>query len=194
MSLVVVVLLCAGVVGLLAGGAFDRLGRLELRSRGLVVAALAVQLLGALLGGPAHVVGLLASAALVVAFLSRNRSVAGAGLVVLGLLANAVVVLANGAMPVSLPAAERAGAPVEQLLAGVDPRHELAGTGTRLRVLGDVVPVPLPLRPEVVSPGDVLVAAGLGQLVVAGMLDGGAAGTRRRRQRTRAAASGWRSA
>ena len=32
-----------------------------------------------------------------------------------------------------------------------------------------MIPVPLPLRPEVVSAGDVLVAAGLGQLVLLGM-------------------------
>ena len=39
-------------------------------------------------------------------------------------------------------------------------------------LLGDVVPVLLPLRPEVVSPGDVLVASGLAQLVVVGMRAG----------------------
>jgi hypothetical protein len=56
-----------------------------------------------------------------------------------------------------------------------DRRHELEGPRTRLRPLGDVIPVPLPLRPEVVSPGDVLVAAGLGQLVVLGMRSPGCA-------------------
>ena len=35
--------------------------------------------------------------------------------------------------------------------------------------LGDVIPVPAPWRPEVVSPGDVAVAAGLAQLVLLGM-------------------------
>jgi hypothetical protein len=75
-------------------------------------------------------------------------------------------------MPVSPEAAARAGLDVLDTLDG---RHELAASGTRLAPLGDVVPVPLPLRPEVVSPGDVLVAAGLGQLLVLGMTygDGG---------------------
>ena len=41
--------------------------------------------------------------------------------------------------------------------------------GTTLRWLGDVIPVPLPVRPEVVSPGDVLIAAGLGEFVLLGM-------------------------
>jgi hypothetical protein len=60
--------------------------------------------------------------------------------------------------------------PTGALLAGDDPRHVLLDDGTRLAWLADVVPVPLPLVPQVVSPGDVLVAAGLAQLVVVGML------------------------
>ena len=167
-SLVVVVLAAALVLGWLTGGSLARLGSLPLRSLGLVAAALVAQLAGTLVGGPAHPLGLATSAALVVAFLVRNRGVRGTGLVALGLLANALVVVANGAMPVSQQAADRAGVDVLEVLVG-DRRHELEGPDTRLRALGDVVPVPLPLRPEVVSAGDVLVAAGLGQLVVVGM-------------------------
>ena len=170
MLLVVVVLLVALVVGRLAGGTLGRLGALPIRARRLVVAALVVQLLGAFVGGPGHPAGLAVSAGLVVAFLAANRGVQGTGLVALGLLANAVVVGANGAMPVSAEAAGRAGVATSGLLAGVDPRHELSGPDTRLPWLGDVVAVPLPRAPLVVSPGDVLVAAGVGQLVVAGML------------------------
>ena len=173
-SLVVVVLVVALALGWATGGSLDRLGSLPLRSLGLVAGALGAQLAGALVGGPAYPLGLAASAALAVAFLVRNRSVRGTGLVALGLLANALVVTANGAMPVSPQAADRAGVGVLEVLVG-DRRHELEGPGTRLRALGDVVPVPLPLRPEVVSAGDVLVAAGLGQLVVVGMRTGGCA-------------------
>jgi hypothetical protein len=168
MSLVVVVLAAALLLGRLTGGSLERLGGLELRSLRLVAGALAAQLLGALVGGPAYPLGLALSAGLVVVFLVRNRGVRGTGLVALGLLANALVVTANGAMPVSPQAADRAGAGLLELLAG-DRRHELEGPDTRLRALGDVIPVPLPLRPEVVSVGDVLVAAGLGQLVLVGM-------------------------
>lgn len=168
-SLVVTVLLTALIVGRLSGGSFAGLGRVPLRSPGLLAAALVVQLAGALIGGPLHSAGLALSSGLTVAFLLRNRGLAGTGLVAAGLLANAVVIGANGAMPVSLTAAERAGAPVEQLLAGTDPRHELSGEATRLAWLADVIPVRLPVRPEVVSPGDVLIAAGLAQLVVVAM-------------------------
>lgn len=156
------------VLGWLAGGSMSRLGDLPLRSARLVVAALITQLAGTLIGGPFYVVGLVGSAALVVVFLARNRRLAGIPLVALGLLLNALVVGANGAMPVSDAAAARAGVPLTGLVG--DPRHELADSRTRLPWLGDVVPVPLPVRAEVVSAGDVLVAAGLVQLVLAGML------------------------
>ncbi len=166
-SLVLAVLAVGLLLGRLRGGSLDRLGTVDLRRRALVVAALVVQLAGTVIGGPVFPVGLVVSALLVTAFLLANRGLRGTGLVALGLLANALVVGANGAMPVSEAASARAG--VQDPRDGLDLRHEPAGAGTRLALLGDVVPVPLPLRPEVVSPGDVLVAAGLGQLVVLGM-------------------------
>jgi hypothetical protein len=164
----VVVLLVALGVGLAAGGSLDRLGDLRLRRPRLVVAAVLAQLAGALVGGPAYPLGLALSAGLVAVFLAHNRGVRGTGLLALGLLSNALVVGVNGAMPVSPEASGRAGISTQDLLSGADPRHELAGPGTRLRLLGDQVPVLLPVRPEVVSVGDVLVAAGLGQLVLLG--------------------------
>lgn len=170
MSLVVAVLLAALVLGWLAGGSLDRLGDVGLRSRRLVVAALLIQLVGVVVGGPFYPAGLVLSLGLVSWFLAKNRGIRGTGLVALGLLANAVVVAANGAMPVSEAAVARAGVSTQDLLTGADTRHLLAGEATRLPWLADVIPVALPLRPEVVSPGDVLVAAGLAQLVLLGML------------------------
>jgi hypothetical protein len=165
--LLVVTLLAALLLGRLAGGSGEALGTLALRRTGLVLAALGAQAVGAVVGGPVFALGLAASAALAAAFLAANRAVRGTGLVALGLAANALVVGLNGAMPVSAGAAEVAGVRPADL---TDARHEVLGAGTRLPRLGDVVPVRLPLRPEVVSPGDVLVAAGLAQLVVVGML------------------------
>jgi len=113
---------------------------------------------------------------------SANRYVPGVSLVTLGLAVNALVVILNGAMPVSIVAALRAaGVPITDIAAGYDARHTIAGEGTTLRPLGDVVPLPLPIRPEVVSAGDVLVAAGLGELVVMGMLRRRVYGPGRRR-------------
>lgn len=173
MSLVLAVLLVAITLGFLLGGGLDRLGALPLRRPALVVGALLTQFGGAVVGGPFFLVGLVLAAALVVAFLSLNRGIRGTGLVALGLLANAVVVGANGAMPVSPDAAGRAGVTIQDLLTGADARHELADGQTRLPWLGDVVPVPLPFRPEVISAGDVVIAAGLGQLVLLAMLGAG---------------------
>ena len=164
-----VVLVAALAVGLALGGRFARLGQLPLRHGWLVLVAVAVQAGGAFAGGSLYPIGLAASAVLVAVFLAGNRGVPGTGLVALGLLANALVVGLNGAMPVSAHASGRAGISTQDLLAGTDPRHELASSATRLRELGDVIPVLLPFHPEVVSAGDVLVAAGLAQLVVLGM-------------------------
>lgn len=166
MSLVLVVLVCALALGWVLGGGLDRLGSVVPTGRWLVVVAFLTQAAGTVVGGALYPVGLAGSAVLALAFLVRNRGTRGTGLIALGLLCNALVVALNGAMPVSLHAAGRAGADV---LDGLDARHEVATSSTRLPWLGDVVPVRLPVRPEVVSPGDVLLAAGIAQLVVVGM-------------------------
>lgn len=174
-GLVVVVLAGAIVVGRLAGGSLGRLAAVPLHRKALVVGAVAAQVLGAILvaatdaGGGAYTATLVVSAGLVLAFVAANRQLPGMPLVAAGLLLNAAVVAANGAMPVSLDASARAGTDIRAVALGDDPRHVLAGPQTRWDALGDVVPVPLPLRPEVVSPGDVLLAAGLGQLISVGM-------------------------
>jgi len=165
----VVVLLCALVLGVVCGGRLGNLAHLRLRHGWLVVVALALQVTGAVVGGPLYPLGLASSVVFLSWFLANNRGVRGTGLVAAGLLGNAVVVGLNGAMPVSAHASGRAGVSTQELVAGTDPRHELADGSTRLWVLGDVIPVLLPGRPEIVSPGDVLVAAGLGQLVFLGV-------------------------
>ena len=143
----------------------------------MVVAAVLAQTGGAAVGilgvtdvRRGYVLGLALSAVCAAAFCLGNLRVPGVPLVTLGLVSNALVVVLNGAMPVSIVAEFRAGVPITDIAAGVDARHAIAGEGTTLRWLGDVVPLQLPARPEVVSPGDVLVAAGLGELVVMGML------------------------
>ena len=172
-----VVLVGAVCLGLAFGGSWQRLVLLPLRQVALVVLAVLAQAGGALVGllgvadeSTSYVVGLAVSACLALAFCARNARVAGVALVTAGLCLNALVVAANGAMPVSIVAAYHARVPILAIASGADARHEIAGDGTALSWLGDVVPVPLPLRPEVVSVGDVLVVAGLAELVVFGML------------------------
>jgi hypothetical protein len=180
-ALATLILVLALAAGRVLGGRVADLGQLRVRDGGWLVAALTVQVVGSLVANaqrPAYAAGLVVSALLAARFAARNRHLAGIPLACLGLLLNALVVAANGSMPVSAHAAARAGVPVEQLALPADPRHEAMGPGTRLPLLGGVIPVPLPPRREVASFGDVLLAAGIGLLVFTGMTAGASPGRR----------------
>jgi len=186
MPVVVLVVVAAVVAGRLRGGSLTRLSTLALPGWQLVALAVAAQGGGALAvargaPGSAYAVALVVSALLVTGFVVLNRGLAGMSLVAAGFALNALVVSANGGMPVSLWAAARAGIQVAPIVSGSG-RHEVAGAATRLRPLGDVVPAPLPWSPlsSVLSPGDVVLSAGLGVLVSSAMAP--PPGTRRRRQ------------
>lgn len=180
MLLALAVAVGAAAVALASGGSIAGLSTLPVRGLRLVVIALVAELLGSGLAratahGAFYSAGLALGALAILAFCVRNLRLPGVPLVAAGLILNAAVVVANGAMPVSTAAAARAGVAVSGIAAGNDPRHVVSSHRTTLAPLGDVVPVPLPGRGEVVSPGDVSVAAGLAELVVIGM--------RRRRRR-----------
>lgn len=169
MTLVLVVAVLAIAVAVAAGG--DRLLGLRVRAVRLLVAAALLQLVSGTLGSGSAAVRLptmTVSALLVALFLWGNWQVAGVPLIAAGLLLNGIVVAVNFAMPVSVSAATRAGLSPAELRLADDPFHERAGPNTRLPDLGDTIPVALPWRPQVVSPGDVLVAAGVGLLLVTG--------------------------
>jgi hypothetical protein len=176
-ALVTVVLVLAALIGVAAGGRPAALLRVPLGGWRLLFAAAFCQLAGSLISraGDAalpYEIGSLAAVVLLGAFLVRNTRLPGVPMIALGLLLNLVAVLANGAMPVSRWAAGRVAIDLSGIAAGADPRHVVAGSATALRPLSDVVPVAVPGFPEVVSPGDVLVAAGLGLLLVTGLLWG----------------------
>jgi hypothetical protein len=106
--------------------------------------------------GGAGLTILVLSQVLVVGWLLLHRHLAGVWLVALGLALNAVVIAANGAMPVD-PAAVRAlGLGELEVPIG---KHTLLTEGTRLPWLADIIPVP-PLR-SIVSVGDIVIAVGL---------------------------------
>lgn len=172
MLLAAIALLIAVAVGFALGGRLSTLGDLRLRYRLLVVLAFVAQVGGAIAGGPAYRWGLAVCAVLITAFLLANRGLYGTGLIALGVLCNALVVGLNGAMPVSAEASGRARISTQPLLQSADPRHELASDDTRLRWLGDVIPVLVPGRAHVASPGDLLILAGLAELIVVGMTAG----------------------
>ena len=165
MGLAVTVLVLALGVGLARGGRIGALAHVELRGVRALAGAVALQLAAVLVPGHASAWLYVGSAALACVVVARNVHLPGLPLVGIGLLLNLMVVLANAAMPVSLHAAARAGVATTQLRAGDQPGHEPAGRRTRLARLADIVPVAFPHR-EVVSPGDVSVAAGLALYVV----------------------------
>ena len=168
-----VLVLVVAVLGLLVAWArgFAALARVRVRAVRLLVAAALLQVgTAALVPGSSGARGtaLVLTVLLVGLFLGGNWRVTGVPLMAAGLLLNSLVVVANLGMPVSLSAAARAGIDRTDLHLDTDPLHEAAGPGTRLASLGDVIPVALPWRPQVVSRGDVLVAAGVGLLLVKG--------------------------
>ena len=167
----VLLALAGGVMfGYARDGRLARLGGLPLRRNRLLLTAISLYVLG-VLGGLLWepLLGILSGLAwLAIAFYAWvNRAVQGFALVAAGLAANGLVLLLNAAMPVSVEAAERAGADPSALLAAGE-RTEL-GPDTLLPWLGKTVPIAFPPRPEVVSPGDVAVAAGLALAVAVGM-------------------------
>jgi hypothetical protein len=171
-GLLVVVLLVSLLIGRLLGGRTERLAGVPFRSLRLLLSAAVAQLLGFLVSNVVAVawpIALAVSAVFITLFLARNYQILGVPLAAAGLLLNALVVIVNGAMPVSLSAAERAGITADRLDLDDHPRKEPAAATTRLPWLGRVVPVALPIHREVATPGDLLLAAGLGLLIVSGM-------------------------
>lgn len=172
MVLVLATVLGAVAVGYARGGRLTNLGNAELHRGWLVVLAVLAQLVLAgvsAFDGPASVVSaplLLVSHAALLAFVVVNRMLAGMLLVFTGFAMNAAVITANGAMPVAreaLIAVSSGGA--TSIAPG---KHRVLTDGDRLTVLADNFAVPL-LR-TVVSAGDIVLAAGVGILVVNLML------------------------
>lgn len=167
-ALVLVAAFAGLLAGLAAGGDLQAVRQVQLRWWGLIVAAWAVQLVGAGLPGWMAAATNLATYVLLLAALGANRHLRGIGVMAAGAALNTLVIAANGGrMPVDLGALVAGGAPdgvVSRLAAGQEPFHFLAGPGTRLWLLADVIPVPRWLRGlgGVYSVGDLLLALGFG--------------------------------
>jgi hypothetical protein len=164
----------------LRGGRLSRLSDLALNSYGVALAAFAVQLLVIYLPALDRqiVAALLALSYGVLAwFVWRNRHLPGMWLIGAGLLANWLVMLANGGfMPVTYEALDAAGKSslVTETTAGTrvfGSKDILLPAGdTRLWILSDIfiVPPPFPVS-AVFSVGDLLMALGMFRLVEFGM-------------------------
>ncbi|MGV3757946.1 MAG: DUF5317 family protein [Actinomycetota bacterium] len=164
-------LVVAVLVGLVAGWLRPPLGTFTARPRfswlPLLGAGAALNLAAYVLEGRASTFALMASLALLVGFAGVNAHVTGVAVIGVGLLANFVAVALHDGMPVRGDALVAAGVVDEGELGTVSfagARH-LETSADRLPVLGDVLPVPLPLAPEVLSFGDLIVVLGAADAV-----------------------------
>ena len=150
----------------------DVLAIAELRFRGLwfCFPAFAIKLLLFALGagGNPFVIAYgmwlqLAVTLILLGLVAINLHVPGMPVVLVGLLANLLVIGLNGGrMPATIPALLATGQSglITMLQAHEDPGHVLVDAGTRLPWLADWIPLN-PLNHKVVSPGDIVAALGL---------------------------------
>jgi hypothetical protein len=155
-------------VGVGVGGSLQSLAETKFRYVPVLVGALAIQLVflfghGDFLGNAAVWVFVAAQLG-VAAFLFFNHNLPGMKLAAIGFLINVIVIVANGAMPVSASAAA-AVHDERPPPAGSGYKHERLNDGTVLPWLADVIPVRV--INVVISPGDVVIALGIGWLVYA---------------------------
>ncbi|GIV00991.1 MAG: hypothetical protein KatS3mg014_2606 [Actinomycetota bacterium] len=155
-------------MGLASGGRPSRLG--DVRFRWPALGLLGVALQFPPVGGTAGVALLLASFACLAIVVGVNLRRPGFPLVLLGLLLNLLVIGINRGMPVSEAAIRASGQleTLEELRGSASPKHHLMGPGDRLTFLGDVIPIPPPIR-QAVSVGDLLALLGIGWFVVVAM-------------------------
>jgi hypothetical protein len=185
LSIVLLVVASGLTIGQLRGGDLAGLWAAGIKALPLTVAALALQLLlglpGRWLDGTLRLIGsilLVVSLVLALVALWANRRLPGMPLVLLGLLANLLVVGLNGAMPVSTATLEQSGISATGAeLGDLGREYVLAGPETRLAVLRARFAIP-PTR-TVVGVGDLTQCAGLVVLVQGLMVRG----SRRRRLR-----------
>ncbi len=157
--LLVLALLGAVAIGLIRGGTLEALRRIHVTRLWLLAAVVLAILAGRLVPG-LHVPGWIAATMLMALFAAANSRLPGLGLVLAGMVLNAVVITANGAMPVSVDRAARIGIDP----AGIQSSRllEPLGDDTVLGPAASVIPFPFPGAHSMISIGDVLVASGAG--------------------------------
>ncbi len=159
------------LLGLWSGGRLANLASIQLRWVGLLLAAVIVRFgTELLLTAGVEVVDALRVPLLAVGFgllltaLWVNRSYPGLGLAFVGILLNAVVIIANGGyMPIWATSLAAAGFTEADVTSAI--HIVLPGTATdflvHLLVLGDLIPIPIPIVQNVASVGDLFLTLGL---------------------------------
>ena len=153
------------LLGFGLGGSLRGFEHLRIHRWGLALIAAGLQYLPAFAIGsiPASVIGpvmMALSYAALGGFLLSNRWIPGARVMCLGLFLNLLVVMVNGGMPVQTQAIVRAGGDAQALTDSTTWKHHAMTEDDMLWQLGDVIPIPSPVR-AVLSIGDVLLYGGL---------------------------------
>jgi hypothetical protein len=167
------------VTGWVLGGRLTGIPQMRVRWSGVAVVGFALQL--APLPGRAALLLLYCSFVLLLGFAAVNLRQPGFALILLGILLNLAVIGTNAGMPVAEDAIVASGQQdtVGELARNGDGvKHHLVDPHTRLRVLGDVIAVPPPVR-QVISVGDIAVSVGMMWFIVAAMLTASGVPSRR---------------
>ncbi len=166
LRLLAVTLVGALAIGVLSGGRLSHLAEVRFRLAWLGLLGVALQLPP--VDGTAGDLLLLASFACLLGAVGANLRRPGFPLVLVGLALNLLVIGVNHGMPVSEAAIRASGQAetLDELRASDSPKHHLMGPGDRLTFLGDVIPIPPPIR-QAVSAGDLAALLGIGWFVAA---------------------------
>jgi hypothetical protein len=164
MFLVPGLVVLAVLLGYVLGGRLRRFENLRINRWGLAIGGAVLTAVVnfapalTIAGIPDTVVGpvlLALSYFLLAVFLISNRWIPGGYVMIVGLLLNLVVVVANGGMPVRADAITTSGGDPAVLQDATVGKHHLMSDDDVLWHLGDVIGVPEPIG-VVLSPGDVL--------------------------------------
>jgi Family of unknown function (DUF5317) len=167
-SLILVTVALATIVGLVTGGSLRAFPSIALRWWGLAIVGVVLQFV------PVPVVlayaVLLLSFATLLVFTFINLRAAGFVLIFVGLMLNAVVIVANHGMPVTMRALAASGevTTLHELRTNGGAKHHLAEGSSVLLPLADSIGIGTPID-EAVSVGDLCVQLGVGWFIVAAL-------------------------
>jgi hypothetical protein len=169
MQLILGVVVVAIIAGYLSGGSLREFPTVRTRWWWLAIVGVLVQLVTG--SGALETWLLLGSFVVLRVYVTANLSAPGYALIVMGLVLNFTVIAANRGMPVTreaLVASGQADTLSELTRSGDRQNHFLAGDGTRLVDLGDIIALGSPVS-QVVSIGDVFVHQGIAWFIVMAM-------------------------